>query len=314
MLPGFNLPFGSIFPPSVVDWTSSPGSNSSNGNEDLIMQLKQQFGARVAEMQTMVEKANESVKSAVGERDAATARADKAELDGKAQQAELASLKLELEACKQSVQQYWVAVTAAATKLEQVSNEAASTKAELTRYLMEMEASRRDLELQKATNQTLTAQLDSSAKELASVKVEFSSFKVQADIQAETNGKAQELAKQTIANLTEEVSRSTTSLHQARSASEASRLELERANGQLTQLKRECESWKVSASQEAEKNVRTTQSMQEEIRRGESERRSLQDGLNRSQNELEMARRVLADVERRFRDMSSPGNIFKSLF
>ena len=184
-------------------------------------------------------------------------------------------------------------MTAAATKLEQVSNDAASTKAELARYLMEMEASRRELEQQAATNQTLTTQLDSSTKELASVKVEFSSFKVQADIQAEASGKSQDLAKQTIANLTEEVTRSTTSLHQARSANEASQLELERANGQVSQLRRESEALKAAASQEAESNVRMTQSLQEEVRRVESERRNLQDALNRSQSEFEQMKRVL---------------------
>ena len=212
------------------------------------------------------------------------------------------------------MQQHLEAVTSATTKLERVSNEAASTKAELTRYLMEMEASRRELEQQAATNQTLTTQLDSAAKELAYVKAGFSSFKVQADIQAETNGKAQGLAKQKITNLTEEVSRSTTSLHQARSATEASRLELERVNGQVSQLKRESEALKAAASQEAEKNVRAMQSLQEEVRRGESDRRNLQDALNRSQNELEMAKRTLGDVGRRFREMNNPADFFKSFF
>ena len=137
---------------------------------------------------------------------------------------------------------------------------------------------------------------------------------MQSDIQAETSRTTQELAKQTIANLTEEVSRSTTSLHQTRSAHEASKLDVERTNAQLRQLQGENDALKAAAAQEADKNVRMLQSMQEEMRRSESERKRLQESLGMYQHELEMTKRALGEFERRLRELGSPAGWLKGIF
>ena len=248
-----------------------------------------------------------SLKLAIGERDAAMSRNDRAGIESKGQQSEIASLKLELEACKQSAQQQSAAVTVTAAQLEKTTLEAASTKAELQSTNIELEACRREIQQRTSTNTSLMTQLENLVKELASSKAEIHSLKVQ----AEASKRDLDLTKQTIDNSTQEAARNISSLHEARSALETTRLEVQRANGKISQLEGERDALRAANAHDRDHHIRTMHSMNEEA---SSARRKMEERITALSNDLKMAHRALEEANRRFQNAATPAGILRNLF
>lgn len=220
-----------------------------------------------------------SLKTAIGERDTAIKTAQRSELHAKGQETEMASLKSELEACKQSLQQRSERIASTVAQLERFGLDLASTKAEMKRSGMELDACRRELEQRTTTNASLTAKLETSVKELAISKAEVVSLKEQ----VEARKSAEELARRTVHNVSQEFSRSTSRLQATRSALETTQLKEHIANERVVQLERQCESNNAAAVEERKEHTRALHSMKEEA---DSARRKMENRIGILSNQL----------------------------